>query len=417
MKVLKQVAGLLMVISLSITTVCAAEVSGSEGLAEMADGYLTSYEAPIPREEFCYLVISLMAELEDSTVDKLYQGLTDKQKNESFADVDGENPYIALAKKYELVVGKDGMRFSPNEPIKRQEAASIILNLVNQVAPEYYDDSTDYTEDISIEDHVEISSWAKDAVEFVLGTGLMKTDQNDNFDPTASMTVEESVMLISSVRVYLNAPLPEEEPEEEGIPTYVWIFAGAGVALLLSVVAALLIHRHNRKKREEKEAREHQLEQALNLRLAPVIPPDLARATTVEKISPRQAAPVPRANLEPQTAASGETVFIGQVQIPQLHIFSVQGSEADRIFDLGTPVTIGRSDDNRLCLPNSTISRKHCQIRWNGQQLMLEDVAARNSISVLRGAETLTVQKGVPQPLNQGDLLILGSLRLKVELR
>lgn len=426
---LKQIIGCILAVHLCVAAVFAAEGGASAGqLAETAvgeDKYLSSYEEPISREEFCYLVISLMAELRDTTVDELYNKLTDKQKNESFVDVDADDKYIALAKKYELVVGKDGYVFSPDTPIKRQEVASVTMNLIRKNSPEYYDESFDYGDELVIEDHVEIAEWAKEAVDFMLYTELMKTDRNDNFDPTAYMTVEEAVMLISNVRVYLNTPLPEEPEEEPGLPRYVWIAGGVAAGVLVLVILIVLLCRRSKKKKAAKQAQESLREEELSRRLSPTDPrsapvsPARQRPAT-GTIPPRPAAapqPVrPAARPAPPASDEGETVFVGQVQLPRLRISGVQGIELDRSFELSEPLTIGRSEENVLQLPNSTISRSHCRIRWNGTQALLEDTGARNPVRILRGTAELMVGKSAPAALASGDILLLGGMRLRITL-
>lgn len=443
----KRVIGFVLAVYLCMMAVLAVE---GEPLTEqqvqeaetVESRYLSSYEEPISREEFCCLIISLMAELQDTTVDELYGKLTDKQKNESFVDVDAEDRYIALAKKYELVVGKDGYIFSPTSPIKRQEVASITLNLIKKNSPEYYDEDFDYGEDLSIEDHVEITKWAKPAVEFMLYTKLMDVDGNNNFDPTAYMTVEEAVMLISNVRVYLNTPLPEEPVEEEpGVPIYVWIAAGVGSIVLLAVILVVLLCRRSKRKKEEKRAAETRREAELDLRLSPVQgetggrqvrqstrPAQTAAARSAATIPPHSAAPIPPRPAAPMAPAprpapapqsgDGETVYIGAVRTsPRIRITGVQGIELDQSFDLDTPLTIGRADDCRLQLLNGTVSRNHCRIRWDGSCALLEVTGARNPMTIQRGGQEVPVSGQIPAALQDEDTLLLGSLRLKITLR
>lgn len=439
----KRVIGFVLAVHLCMMAVLATEGEPltdqqpqEAGMSESR--YLSSYEEPISREEFCYLIISLMAELQDTTVDALYGKLTDKQKNESFVDVDAENRYIALAKKYELVAGMDGNVFSQDLPIKRQEVATITVNFIKQNSPEYYDEDFDYGEDLSIEDHVEIDKWAKPAVEFMLCTELMAVDENDNFDPTAYMTVEEAVMMISNVRVYLSTPLPEEPVEEEpGIPGYVWIAAGAGSAALLVVILIVVLCRRSKRKKREKEAAETRREAELDLRLSPVqvgtdsrqVRQSARPAQTAAPIPPRPAAPetsarpaapatpAPRPAPAPQSG-DGETVYIGAVRTsPRIRITGVQGIEMDQSYDLDAPLTIGRADDCRLQLLNGTVSRKHCSIRWDGSCPLLEVTGARNPVTIQRGGQEIPASAQVPVALQDGDILLLGSLRLKVTLR
>ena len=443
---LRRLLALLLAMSLCAAMAFATGTETEDGAAP-EEGFLSEYERQITRAEFCTLIVPVLARLQDTTVEEMYNKLTDRQKNESFGDVGENAKYIAIAKKYELVEGTDEYQFSPIAEIKRQEAATIILNLVRKAAPEYYDEELDYGAEITIEDHVEIAGWAKEGVNYAVYTGLMELDRNGNFDPTASLTVGDAVMLIADISNYLNTPLPEEpveeeeeepEEEEEKIPGYVWIIvASAAVVVLTVVIVAVAVS--SRRKKEAKRRTESRLEQELDRRLsvtersvAPAAPQRIYRQDAVPQQTPnvnisipaaagsaqpiRPVAPAKSAPIVPPSAGAGGTVFVGAVQFPQIRLQGIQGVDLDRVFALDKPLTIGRGDDNVLQLTNGTISRNHCRISWDGTKIIAEDSGARNPVKVLRGDKEFTILKDARTPMRDGDILLLGGLRIRVKL-
>lgn len=409
----------------------------TETPSEEQEGFLSAYDEKVTRAEFCTLIVPVLARLQDTTVEEMYNKLTDRQKEESFGDVGDHAKYIAIAKKYELVEGTDEYQFSPTAELKRQEAATIILNLVRKAAPEYYDEELDYGAELTIEDHVEIAKWARDGVDYAVYTGLMELDRNGNFDPTASLTVGDAVMLITDISNYLNTPLPEEpeevveeEPEEkEKIPGYVWIIvAAAAVVVLTIVIVAIAVS--SRRKKEARRSTESRLEQELDRRLAvtersvaPAAPQRIYRQDAApqppqseNKIPPTQAKAPAAPAAAPAVRNTSGTVFVGAVQFPHVRLQGLQGVELDRLFTLDQPLTIGRAEDNVLQLTNGTISRSHCRISWDGTKVIAEDIGARNQIKVLRGGNEFAILKEARTPLRDGDVLLLGGLRIKVNL-
>ena len=241
MRVIRRAASLVLAAALWAAPALAAGAQDpveQQYAQEDTANYFQAYNEPIDREGFCYLVVSLMAELEETTVDQLYARLTDAQKEEAFDDVTDENKYISLAKKYELVVGSGMGAFSPQADAQRQEVAAILVNFIRRMAPQHWDESRDYTQDVVIEDRVEIDDWARQAVAYMVQCGLMPLDENQNFDPTGTMTVEEAVLLLSNFRLYLETPA---DPAS-GVPAAVWIAGsvGAGAAAVAILIAVLL---------------------------------------------------------------------------------------------------------------------------------------------------------------------------------
>ncbi len=138
----------------------------------------------ITREEFCELII------------KLYEEKTGFEISSDIKNpfIDTDNKYVIKAYRLGVVSGKTSNKFEPNSYITREESAVILNNLLKKM--EYLTTNTLY----SYKDEKNISSWAKDAVQGVSNTGIMKGDNNNNFNPKNNYKVVEAISTI--MRLY-----------------------------------------------------------------------------------------------------------------------------------------------------------------------------------------------------------------------
>jgi transcriptional regulator with GAF, ATPase, and Fis domain len=83
-----------------------------------------------------------------------------------------------------------------------------------------------------------------------------------------------------------------------------------------------------------------------------------------------------------------------------------EGNRREHLY-AGPLVSIGRANDNDICLLNALVSRHHCQIDLSGEGAWLEDLASANGVTV-NGLKT----RGAP--LAVGDMIELGSTVLKI---
>ncbi|HEY7350050.1 MAG TPA: FHA domain-containing protein [Ktedonobacterales bacterium] len=82
-------------------------------------------------------------------------------------------------------------------------------------------------------------------------------------------------------------------------------------------------------------------------------------------------------------------------------------------YELGLePVTIGRSSSNKLVINDNQVSGRHLQVFLQGTGYMLVDVGSSNGTFFNGGR----LAPQMPQPLSSGDVIIIGSTRLVVEL-
>ena len=369
--------------------------------------YFESYNAPISREGFCYLVVSLMAQQQDISVDSIYNALTDTQKNESFDDVTEENKYISIAKKYELINGIGDRSFSPLTKITRQEAAVMLYNYINKFSAQHlvlYDGVPP-----TIEDHVEIAEWAQEAVDYMISTGILPLDENGNFDPLQELTVENAILLTTDFRVFIETEVPASEEQKSGIPIFVFVIIGVILGGTCAVVLIVILRRRHKRMLQRRSEEEQRRMDAL---VHKIVPPS-------SDVMPASYPASSAAFAKQKEVEQEETVLLNPEQnnsVPQIRFADILGTAVNKTFPLDQRITIGRSPENVLKLSDPTVSGHHCKIFFDGVRVILEKTGARNEIRVERGGTILQLLDGKPLSILDGDILYLGALRIRVNL-
>lgn len=119
-------------------------------------------------------------------------GLKEKA-TENFKDVSSGQWYyndVCIAVKAGYINGYEDKTFRPNQPISREEAASIVANLKNVKGDGK----------LQFRDSNQISSWAKQAVDAVSDNNLMGGYQDNTFKPKNKITRAEAVATLSRVK-------------------------------------------------------------------------------------------------------------------------------------------------------------------------------------------------------------------------
>lgn len=150
-------------------------------LLEDANVYIT-------REEFCETVVTL------------YEKITFDVKSDNFINPFSDTDNQSVIKAYHLgiVSGRGDSSFGPHLPIRREEMAVMIRNVINSLSISY--ESRD--QPLTVEDQSAMATWSIDAIRFVSQQKFM-TGDGRNFNPKNEITIEESVVILN--RVYKDA--------------------------------------------------------------------------------------------------------------------------------------------------------------------------------------------------------------------
>lgn len=153
------------------------------GLLNNVSGLI--YKENITREKFCELIYDFIM------ITK--RGITTPEYKNPFTDTDNEK--VVVLNAAEIIFGKTDTEFAPNDLLTREEAATIIVRMINKVMPipvtEMYFD---------YDDSGEISEWASDSVQIMSNLGFMNGVGENKFAPKENYTAEQSVTTL--IRMY-----------------------------------------------------------------------------------------------------------------------------------------------------------------------------------------------------------------------
>lgn len=166
------------------------------GLVDADNTYL--YKEPISREHFCELIYNLI--LTTDYFENWYNEQTNggTQPIAPFAKKpfdDTKNDAVYTLYNHNIVYGKTADEFAPNDNLTREEAATIIVRMINIVQPlpatELY---------YSYDDIEEMSEWSLQSIQEISNLGLMNGVGDNKFAPIDTYTVEQAVTTV--LRVY-----------------------------------------------------------------------------------------------------------------------------------------------------------------------------------------------------------------------
>ena len=151
------------------------------GITDANKDYL--YKENITREEFCELIYNLIV----LTSDEITTPITD-----SFTDT--KNDKILMLNGLGIINGKSATEFAPNDYLTREEAATIIVRMVNKVFPMAATEMWFEYDDID-----QVSEWASDSIQTISNLGFMRGIGNNNFAPKATYTTEQAIVTLVRV--------------------------------------------------------------------------------------------------------------------------------------------------------------------------------------------------------------------------
>ena len=141
--------------------------------------------APMTRAELVTTLARVACVNVDGAADNL--AFKDTKKSAWYA------PYVGWGVSAGLVKGYEDNTFRPNAPINRQELATLIVRFIDYMEARVEADSPVK----SFADEEKIPKWAKQYVEELRKTGLMKGDTAGRFNPASSATRAEVAQIVT----------------------------------------------------------------------------------------------------------------------------------------------------------------------------------------------------------------------------
>lgn len=148
-------------------------------------GTVYQYTEPISRELFCEMVYNLVLCVNES--------MTVEDNEVKFTDTDNRKVYIL--NKAGIVQGKSDTEFAPDDSLTREEAATILVRMINREMPMTVSEVM-----FNFEDSPEISDWASESVQAMCNLGFMLGVGENKFAPKDTYTAEQAMATL--VRIY-----------------------------------------------------------------------------------------------------------------------------------------------------------------------------------------------------------------------
>lgn len=157
------------------------DIANAVGITDKSQPYY--YHNNISREKFCELIYNFII----STNKTITAPITD-----SFTDT--KNDKILMLNGLGIINGKSATEFAPNDYLTREEAATIIVRMVNKVVPMAATEMWFEYDDIN-----EVSEWASDSIQTISNLGFMNGVGNNRFAPKDTYTTEQAIVTLVRV--------------------------------------------------------------------------------------------------------------------------------------------------------------------------------------------------------------------------
>lgn len=144
-----------------------------------------NYLDTITREQFCELVFNLICAVNG--------GFTTEDTAVKFTDTD--NYKIFALNRAGIIYGKSGTEFAPDNFLTREEAATILIRMINREMPMPATEIWFEFDDID-----EISEWASTSVQTMCNLGFMIGIGENKFAPKITYTTEQAIVTL--MRIY-----------------------------------------------------------------------------------------------------------------------------------------------------------------------------------------------------------------------
>jgi len=150
------------------------------------------YTDVITRQEFCRMAVKWVEYVFDMNIDAILEK-QDLQRNPN-AFTDTNDSYILAAFALGVTAGMGNGLFVPNGQFSREQAATMIMNTCKAIGAAAGGSPNAGFADMSI-----AANWAHPGINFVRDNSIMAGTGNNNFDPKATYTREQSIVTFNNI--------------------------------------------------------------------------------------------------------------------------------------------------------------------------------------------------------------------------
>ena len=166
-----------------------ADISAAVSAGIVPDALQNGYQKNITRKEFCQIIDAMLQqELSDYSGALYATGISYDAARAALTDTwDGA---VINCYRFGIVDGVGNNKFSPNNSLTREQAAKILMGAAKTIG------LSGSASAVSWADASQISSWAVEGINYVVGAGIMNGTGENRFGPQGMFTREQAIVTV-----------------------------------------------------------------------------------------------------------------------------------------------------------------------------------------------------------------------------
>ena len=166
-----------------------ADISAAVSAGIVPDALQNGYQKNITRKEFCQIIDAMLRqELPDYSGALYATGISYDAARAALTDTwDGA---VINCYRFGIVDGVGNNKFSPNNSLTREQAAKILMGAAKTIG------LSGSASAVSWADASQISSWAVEGINYVVGAGIMNGTGENRFGPQGMFTREQAIVTV-----------------------------------------------------------------------------------------------------------------------------------------------------------------------------------------------------------------------------
>ena len=166
-----------------------ADIGSAVSAGIVPDALQNGYQKNITRKEFCQIIDAMLRqELSDYSGALYATGISYDAARAALTDTwDGA---VINCYRFGIVDGVGNNKFSPNNSLTREQAAKILMGAAKTIG------LSGSASAVSWADASQISSWAVEGINYVVGAGIMNGTGENRFGPQGMFTREQAIVTV-----------------------------------------------------------------------------------------------------------------------------------------------------------------------------------------------------------------------------